>query len=120
MSLRLPDAVAACLFDMDGVLTDTAAGHATAWKAMFAGFLRERAAREGTGFVPFDAVGDYDEYVDGKERLDGVRSFLAARGIELPEGAPDDPADADTVEGLGRRKNELILARIHHDGVEVF
>jgi beta-phosphoglucomutase family hydrolase len=112
--------VAACLFDMDGVLTDTAGAHAAAWKEMFDEFLRARAGRQGVPFVPFDAVSDYDEYVDGKERLDGVRSFLASRGIALPDGSPTDPPSADTVGGLGNRKNELILARIEHDGVEVF
>jgi beta-phosphoglucomutase family hydrolase len=118
--LRLPPAVEACLFDMDGVLTDTAGVHASAWKETFDGFLRTRALRENLRYVPFDAVRDYDEYVDGKERLEGVRSFLAARGIELPEGTPEDPASADTVGGLGNRKNELLLATIERDGVEVF
>jgi len=112
--------VAACLFDLDGVLTDTATVHAAAWKEMFDAFLRERAQREGAAFVPFDAVADYDEYVDGKRRLDGVRSFLASRGIELPEGTPEDPPSADTVGGLGNRKNELVLAIMRREGVQVF
>jgi beta-phosphoglucomutase family hydrolase len=120
VSVRLPAAVEACLFDMDGVLTDTAGVHASAWKEMFDAFLRARAERDGVAFVPFDAVGDYDEYVDGKERLDGVRSFLASRRIELPEGTPDDPPSADTIEGLGTRKNRLVVARIERDGVRVF
>jgi beta-phosphoglucomutase family hydrolase len=118
--VRLPGAVTACLFDLDGVLTDTAGVHARAWKEMFDAFLQERSTREGTELVRFDAVGDYDEYVDGRARLDGVRSFLASRGIELPEGAPDDPPDADTIAGLGNRKNELVLTKIHRDGVAVF
>ena len=90
----LPEGVRACLFDLDGVLTQTAKVHAAAWKEMFDGFLRERAARAGGPFLPFDPVADYDEYVDGKPRYDGVRSFLAARGIDLPEGEENDPASA--------------------------
>jgi beta-phosphoglucomutase-like phosphatase (HAD superfamily) len=89
--LGLPDAIRACLFDLDGVLTRTAEVHAAAWKEMFDGFLRSRAARTGEPFVPFDAGHDYDTYVDGLPRYDGVRSFLASRGIELPLGDPDDP-----------------------------
>jgi beta-phosphoglucomutase family hydrolase len=118
--LELPPDVAACLFDLDGVLTDTAGVHARTWKTMFDGFLRAQAQREGAAFVPFDAVADYDEYVDGRERLDGVRSFLASRGIELPEGTTDDPPDTDTIGGLGNRKNELVLATIHRDGIAAF
>src|SRR2546423_2728648 len=110
--LGLPDAIEACLFDLDGVLTKTAEVHASAWKEMFDAFLRERAGRAGTLFEPFDPVADYDEYVDGKPRYDGVRSFLAARGIDLPEGAPDDPPDMETIHGLGNRKNELVLTMI--------
>jgi beta-phosphoglucomutase-like phosphatase (HAD superfamily) len=102
--LGLPDAIEACLFDLDGVLTQTAEVHAAAWKQMFDAFLRERASRTGTPFEPFDSVADYDEYVDGKPRYDGVRSFLAARGIELSEGTPDDPPSAETIHGLGNRK----------------
>jgi beta-phosphoglucomutase family hydrolase len=118
--LRLPSPVRAGLFDLDGVLTDTASVHAAAWKGMFDTFLRARAAREGVTFVPFDLVSDYDEYVDGKERLDGVRSFLASRGIELPEGSSSDPPGSDTIGGLGNRKNERLLARIRRDGIGVF
>ena len=118
--LGLPAHVRACLFDLDGVLTQTAKVHAAAWKEMFDGYLRERATREGAAFVPFDAVGDYDEYVDGRPRADGVRTFLAARGIELPEGSPQDPPGAETVNGLGNRKNELVLRRIREDGVEPY
>ncbi|KOV92872.1 beta-phosphoglucomutase family hydrolase [Streptomyces sp. NRRL B-3648] len=115
--LGLPDHVRACLFDLDGVLTRTAEVHAAAWKEMFDAYLRERAAREGTEFVPFDAVDDYDEYVDGRPREDGVRTFLAARGVHLPEGTPDDPPQAETVNGLGNRKNGLVLRRIREEGV---
>jgi beta-phosphoglucomutase family hydrolase len=117
---ELPSNVAACLFDLDGVLTDTASVHARSWKTMFDRFLRARALREGVAFVPFDAVADYDEHVDGRERLDGVRSFLASRGIELPEGTADDPPDAGTIGGLANRKNELVLATIHRDGIAAF
>ena len=119
-TLGLPAGIRAGLFDLDGVVTQTARVHAAAWKQMFDVFLRERAAQSGEPFVPFDEVADYDEYVDGKPRLDGVRSFLAARGIELPEGGPDDPPSAATVSGLGSRKNELVLAMIERDGVETY
>ncbi|MEU2432841.1 MULTISPECIES: HAD family phosphatase [unclassified Streptomyces] len=118
--LGLPDHVRTCLFDLDGVLTRTAKVHAAAWKQMFDGCLRQWADREGTLFVPFDAVHDYDEYVDGRPREDGVRTFLASRGIELPEGTPDDPPDAETVNGLGTRKNELVLRKIRDEGVEAY
>ncbi|BCO37469.1 hypothetical protein ACT16_20290 [Mycobacterium heckeshornense] len=118
--LGLPDTVHACLFDLDGVLTDTASVHTKAWKAMFDDYLRQRADRTGEKFVPFDPAADYRQYVDGKKREDGVRSFLASRGIELPEGSPDDPPDAETVCGLGNRKNEVFQQTLHKDGVEVF
>lgn len=118
--LGLPAHVRACLFDLDGVLTQTAKVHAAAWKEMFDGYLHEHATREGTAFVPFDAVDDYDEYVDGRPREDGVRTFLAARGVHLPEGSPDDPPESETVNGLGTRKNNLVLRRIREDGVEPY
>ena len=118
--LGLPSTVQACLFDLDGVLTQTAKTHAAAWKEMFDAFLRARAVRTGESFLPFDAVEDYNEYVDGKPRYDGVRSFLASRGIALPEGDPRDPPSAETIAGLGNRKNELVLALIHRDGVETY
>lgn len=118
--LGLPAHVRACLFDLDGVLTRTATVHAAAWKEMFDDYLRERATREGTEFVPFDAVDDYDEYVDGRPREDGVRTFLASRGVHLPEGTPDDAPQAETVNGLGNRKNALVLRRIREDGVEPY
>ncbi|MCQ9132994.1 beta-phosphoglucomutase family hydrolase [Streptomyces hilarionis] len=116
-TLGLPEAIQACLFDLDGVVTRTAVVHAAAWKEMFDAFLR---ARDGDGFRPFDAGDDYDEYVDGRPRADGVRAFLASRDIELPEGAPDDPPDAQTVHGLGNRKNELLLAKIRTQGVQAY
>ena len=115
--LGLPDDVRLCLFDLDGVLTDTAAVHTVAWKSMFDGYLR---ARDGDGFVPFDPAVDYPRYVDGKPRADGVRSFLQSRGIELPDGDRDDGPERETVHGLGARKNELVLELIERDGVEVF
>ena len=118
--LGLPESVRACLFDLDGVLTQTAKVHAAAWKDMFDVFLRQHAAQTNTAFVPFDAVEDYDAYVDGKPRLDGTRSFLQSRGIELPEGSAGDSADADTVHGLGTRKNDIVLRMIKHDGVEPY
>jgi beta-phosphoglucomutase family hydrolase len=99
------------------VLTKTAKVHAAAWKQMFDDYLKRR---DGEGFKPFDPEADYDEYVDGKPRFDGVRSFLESRGIELPEGAPDDPPDAETIHGLGNRKNEIVLKMIHDDGVEAY
>jgi len=118
--LGLPDGVRACLFDLDGVLTDTASVHKKAWKAMFDSYLRERADRTGEPFVEFDIAGDYLNYIDGKKREDGVRTFLSARGITLPEGDPDDAPSAETVNGLGNRKNELFHQTIREDGVKVF
>jgi beta-phosphoglucomutase family hydrolase len=118
--LGLPDHITACLFDLDGVLTPTAKVHAAAWKQMFDEYLQERAKRTGEPFKPFDPVEDYDDYVDGKPRYDGVRSFLQSRGIELPDGTPDDPPGAETVDGLGNRKNELVLKLIHEQGVEAY
>lgn len=115
-TLGLPSGVRACLFDLDGVLTRTATVHAAAWKEMFDGFLR---LREGEGYTPFGQT-DYDEYVDGRPRADGVRTFLASRGIRLPEGTAEDPPGAETVHGLGNRKNALLLEKIHQDGVEVY
>jgi beta-phosphoglucomutase family hydrolase len=118
--LGLPDQVRACLFDLDGVLTQTAKVHAAAWKQMFDEFLRARAERRGEEFEPFDKLADYDAYVDGKPRYDGVRSFLQSRGIDLPEGDPSDRPDAETIHGLGNRKNELVLAMIRDQGVEAY
>jgi beta-phosphoglucomutase family hydrolase len=118
--LGLPDEVRACLFDLDGVLTQTASVHAAAWKEMFDAFLGERAQRPGEKLVAFDAVADYDEYVDGKPRYEGVDSFLRSRGIELPRGDPSDPPAAQTVDGLGNRKNEIVLRLIEDRGVEAY
>jgi beta-phosphoglucomutase family hydrolase len=111
--------VRGCLFDLDGVITQTAKVHGAAWKEMFDDYLRERARQTGQPFAAFEAA-DYEEYVDGKPRYDGVRSFLASRGIELPEGRDDDPPGALTVRGLGNRKNELFRQRAREDGVEAY
>lgn len=117
--LGLPGTVRACLFDLDGVLTETASLHEKAWEQMFDDFLGARARETGQTFVPFGAR-DYDLYVDGKRREDGTRSFLASRGIELPEGAAGDPPAAETVHGLGGRKNEILLRLMREEGVHAF
>jgi beta-phosphoglucomutase family hydrolase len=108
------------LFDLDGVLTQTADVHAKAWKQMFDQYLRERAQRTGEPFREFALPEDYEQYVDGKPRSDGVRSFLDSRGIDLPLGSPDDPPDAETIYGLGTRKNDIVLKLIQDDGVEPY
>jgi beta-phosphoglucomutase family hydrolase len=113
--LGLPDGVTACLFDMDGVVTKTAVVHAAAWKQMFDEFLGSQK-----GQAPFDSVKEYDEYVDGKPRLEGTESFLESRHISLPVGDPDDKPGAPTVYGLSNRKNELVLEVLKRDGVEVY
>ncbi|WP_132432210.1 beta-phosphoglucomutase family hydrolase [Pseudonocardia endophytica] len=118
--LGVPEGTRALLFDLDGVLTDTASVHAAAWKTMFDEFLR---ARDGSGvgaFRPFDISADYGPYVDGKPRLEGTRSFLASRGIELPEGTPDDPPDTESLWGLSTRKNDLVQEKIKSNGVDVY
>jgi len=119
-ALGLPAAIRACLFDLDGVLTRTATVHAAAWKELFDTFLRARAEQRGDTFVPFDEVADYDTFVDGKPRADGVRSFLASRHIDLPDGDPDDPPGEETVHGLGNAKNEILLRRLRDNGVEPY
>lgn len=113
--LGLPDTIRACLFDLDGVLTQTAKVHRAAWRQTFEEFIRQR----DPDFAPFTDA-DYNEYVDGKPRRDGVRDFLRSRGIELPEGDPDDPPDADTVAGVGNRKNVLLLREIDEHGVDAY
>ena len=110
----------ACLFDLDGVLTQTAKVHAAAWKEMFDAFLRARAEKTGEPFVPFDPVHDYDRYVDGLPRHDGVRGFVASRGIEVPDGKPGDPPGAQTIIGLGNLKNEIVLRMIREQGVQPY
>ncbi|MCX6373142.1 MAG: hypothetical protein NTX16_08675, partial [Actinobacteria bacterium] len=110
----------AVVFDMDGVVTRTAAVHAAAWKQLFDDFLERRAAAAGLDWTPFDADTEYRVYVDGKARYDGVRSFLSSRDIALPEGAPDDPPDAETVCGLGNRKNGYFIDEVERNGVKAF
>lgn len=110
----------AWLFDLDGVLTKTALVHATAWKQAFDEFLHEEGLRRGKAISSFDPGADYQRYVDGEPRADGVRNFLAARGITLPEGTDKDGADQRTVQGLGNRKNELLLDTLKTSGVESY
>lgn len=114
------DAYAAWLFDMDGVVTDTARLHGESWKQMFDAYLAGRAASAGTPFQPFDLQGDYHTYVDGKPRYEGVDSFLRSRGIALPFGTPEDAPEMETVCGLGNRKNILINTIIRTQGADVF
>jgi beta-phosphoglucomutase family hydrolase len=113
--LGLPDAIRACLFDLDGVLTKTATVHFAAWKRTFDTFLQQHEP----GSEPFSQL-DYNRFVDGKHRADGVRGFLASRGITLPEGSPGDPPDAATVQGIATRKTALVLEELAQNGVEVY
>jgi beta-phosphoglucomutase-like phosphatase (HAD superfamily) len=110
----------AILFDLDGVLTDTASLHAACWKQMFDEYLKKRAVENNEVFRPFDSAADYRLHVDGKPRYDGVRDFLRSRGIKLAEGAPDDPPQIETVCGLGNRKDGLVNEMIERRGVEPF
>ena len=110
----------AVLFDLDGVITNTATLHAACWKRMFDEYLQKRANQRGEAFRSFDLANDYRLYVDGKPRFDGVRDFLRSRGIELPEGSRDDPTELETVCGLGNRKNELVNEVIEDKGVEPY
>jgi len=114
------EAFDAAVFDLDGVITKTASIHAAAWKELFDDYLRARAERSGEPFRPFDAEQDYLRYVDGKPRSEGVKSFLESRGIDLPFGHPDDPPEAQTICGLGNRKNLIFNQRLTTDGVEVY
>ncbi|WP_184954024.1 HAD family hydrolase [Paractinoplanes abujensis] len=118
--LGLPPQVTACLFDLDGVLTQTALVHNAAWKQTFDTFLEAWSAQHGQAFVPFDPGADYHDYVDGRPRADGVRTFLASRNITLPEGTPDDGPDQQTVNGIGNRKNILVLQKIKEGAVQVY
>ena len=118
--LGLPPHVTTCLFDLDGVLTQTALVHNAAWTQTFDAFLQTWSAQRGETFVPFDPGSDYHRYVDGRQRADGVRTFLASRGIILPEGTPDDGPNAETVNGIGNRKNELVLQKIREGAVQVY
>jgi beta-phosphoglucomutase family hydrolase len=119
-ALGLPSEIRACLFDLDGVLTRTATLHAAAWKELFDGFLGQRSRASGEPFVPFDAVADYERYVDGKRRLDGARSFLESRGIHLPEGREEDLPSAETVRALAARKDEIVVNLLRSTRVEAF
>jgi beta-phosphoglucomutase family hydrolase len=110
----------AVLFDLDGVITNTATLHATCWKQMFDEYLRKRAEQTREPFRPFDLATDYQFYVDGKPRFDGVRDFLRSRAIQLPEGNTDDPAEVETVHGLGNRKNDLVNRTMAEVGVEPY
>jgi beta-phosphoglucomutase-like phosphatase (HAD superfamily) len=105
---------------MDGVITQTAKVHDAAWKEMFDEFLRDWSAAHDEPFKPFDPVDDYDEYVDGKPRVEGVRSFLESRGIELPEGQESDKPGTRTLNGLGNQKNELFNVVLKRDGVQAY
>jgi beta-phosphoglucomutase family hydrolase len=110
----------AVLLDLDGVITDTASIHAACWKQMFDEFLQKRATQRGEALRPFDLATDYRLHVDGKPRFDGVRDFLISRGIQLPEGSMDDTPEAETVGGLGNRKNDLVNKIIEENGVEPY
>jgi beta-phosphoglucomutase family hydrolase len=116
---RLSD-LDAVIFDMDGVVTETATVHASAWKKLFDEFLRARADETGEPFEPFDEKADYESYVDGKNRYDGVRSFLESRSITLPDGDPSDPPGDGTVCALGNRKDEYFLAHVQEEGVRPY
>ncbi len=118
--LGMPDSVRACLFDMDGVLTQTAKVHAAAWREMFDDFLRAWSERHGEPFRPFDPHADYLTYIDGRARADGTRAFLESRGIRLPEGGPGDTAADMTISGLSNRKNDLVRHILERDGVQVY
>jgi beta-phosphoglucomutase family hydrolase len=110
----------AVLFDLDGVITDTAKIHAACWKQMFDEYIQKRATQRGEAFRPFDPVEDYRLHVDGKPRFDGVRDFLGSRGIRLPDGSPHDTPKPETVGGLGNRKNHLVVKAIEEKGVEAY
>ncbi len=118
--LGLPAGITACLFDLDGVLTGTATVHNAAWTEMFDDYLRLRAERKGQPYVAFDPVADYNSYVDGRPRADGVRTFLASRGVRLPDGSPNDPPRRETVHGLANRKNDILLRLIRDQGVQPY
>ena len=116
-SLGLPDGIRAGLFDLDGVLTDSGALHAWAWGEVFDEFLLRLSERAGWHFIPFDRVEDYRAYIDGRPRLEGVHTFLASRGIRLPEGRADEPVGSDTASGIARRKGEVLARGLRHEGV---
>ena len=115
-----PREINAVIFDMDGVITDTASTHAAAWKQMFDSYLKDRAKRHGDQYQPFDSDADYRRHVDGKPRYDGVKGFLESRGISLPYGNPQDKPDQETICGLGNRKNRYFLQRLKKQGVKIY
>ena len=115
--LGLPASVELCVFDLEGVLTDSGLLHAAAWAETFDRFLLELSESTGWQFVPFDPVEDYRAYVDGRQRLEGVHTFLASRGIHLTEGLPGDPPSAETAYGLAARKRDALNRRLHDRGV---
>lgn len=114
------DSFTAVIFDLDGVITRTADLHAQAWKEMFDRYLERRGEEHEEGYEPFDLRGDYDTYVDGKPRYEGVASFLASRGVELPEGEEEDGVEEETVYGLGNRKNEIFHELLEEEGVSAY
>jgi HAD superfamily hydrolase (TIGR01509 family) len=116
-ALGLPDTVEACIFDLDGVLTDSGVLHAWAWAETFDPFLFQLSEQAGWQFIPFDRDADYRSYVDGRPRLEGVHAFLTSRGIQLPDGRPDDPAGAGTAYGLARRKSDVLSHAMEVRGV---
>lgn len=118
--LGLPGEVIACVFDLDGVLTASGAVHAAAWEETLDAFLLQRAERRSHQFIPLDRLRDYRDYIDGRPRAEGVRLFLASRGISLPEGTVDDPAGAETVHGLANQKNQVLLQHLEREGVAAF
>jgi beta-phosphoglucomutase-like phosphatase (HAD superfamily) len=118
--LGLPADAAACVFNLDGVLIGSAAIHAEAWREVFDEFILRRVERTRGSFAPYDARTDYATHMHGRPRLDGIRSFLASRGISLPDGAPDDPADTETVHGLANRKRLALLRRLDESGVTAY
>lgn len=120
VALGLPPHITTCLFDLDGVLTMTAKVHDAAWKETFDAFLREHAKTSGEAFVPFDANADYNTFIDGKARLDGTRSFLDSRHIDLPEGSPNDPPGTGTINGIANAKNALVVEKIAQGNVEAY
>jgi len=115
--IALPAATRACLFDLDGVLTDSARAHASAWAAVFDEFLLRSSGSTGWQFIPFDPVADYRTYIEGRSRLEGIHAFLDSRGIRLPEGRIDDPPDAGTAQGLAKRKGEALARSLLQQGV---
>ncbi len=118
--LGLPDGVAACVFDLDGVLTTSATMHANAWAETLDPFLLGRSDVGHRQFVPFDPEVEYRDFIAGRPRLDGARAFLASRGISVPEGSAKDPPGAETIHGLANRKNEVLRRHLDEQGVAAF